>query len=86
MKTGWRSIFAVIIAGSLLLISGVPSDAARRVARGSSYDGTWSVAIYTLRGTVALFVLLYGSSAAACLPGTEAIKLTVPLEPGAQSA
>ena len=50
MKTGWRSIFAVIIAGSLLLISGVPSDAARQVARGSSYDGTWSVAIYTLRG------------------------------------
>jgi hypothetical protein len=50
MKTGWRSIFAVIIAGLLLLISGIPSDAARRVARGSSYDGTWSVAIYTLRG------------------------------------
>src|SRR5580658_9695943 len=50
MKTVWRSIFAVIVAGSLLLISGVPSDAARRVARGSSYDGTWSVAIYTLRG------------------------------------
>ena len=24
--------------------------AARRVARGSSYDGTWSVAVYTLRG------------------------------------
>jgi uncharacterized membrane protein HdeD (DUF308 family) len=87
MKTVWRSIFAVIVAGSLLLISGVPSDAARRVARGSSYDGTWSVAIYTLRGgTVALFVLLYGSSAAACLPGREATKLTVPLEPGAQSA
>ena len=38
------------IAGLLLLISDVPSDAARRVARGSSYDGTWSVAIYTLRG------------------------------------
>jgi hypothetical protein len=28
----------------------LPSDAGRRVARGSSYDGTWSVAIYTLRG------------------------------------
>jgi len=50
MKAGWRSIFAVTIAGLLLLISDVPSDAARRVARGSSYDGTWSVAIYTLRG------------------------------------
>jgi hypothetical protein len=33
-----------------LVITDVPSDAARRVARGSSYDGTWSVAIYTLRG------------------------------------
>jgi hypothetical protein len=50
MKAGWRSIFAMTIAGLLLLISDVPSDAARRVARGSSYDGTWSVAIYTLRG------------------------------------
>ena len=86
MKTGWRSIFAVTIAAVLLVITDVPSDAARRVARGASYDGTWSVAIYTLRGTVALFVLLYGSSAAACIPGTEAIKLMVALEPGAQSA
>ena len=50
MKTGWRSIFAVIIGGLLLLISDVPSDAARRIARGSSYDGTLSVAIYTMRG------------------------------------
>ena len=50
MKTGWRSIFAVIIAGLLMLITNVPSDAARRSARGSSFDGTWSVAIYTLRG------------------------------------
>ena len=33
------------------------------VARGSSYDGTWSVAIYTLRGDCGLFVQLYGSSA-----------------------
>ena len=31
-------------------ITDAPSDAARRVAKGSSYDGTWSVAIYTLRG------------------------------------
>ncbi len=50
MKNRWRLIFAVTIAGLLLVISDVPSDAARRVARGSSYDGTWSVAIYTLRG------------------------------------
>jgi len=40
----------VIIAGLLMLITNVPSDAARRSARGSSFDGTWSVAIYTLRG------------------------------------
>src|SRR5262249_37577245 len=32
------------------VITDAPSDAARRVAKGSSYDGTWSVAIYTLRG------------------------------------
>jgi hypothetical protein len=50
MKNRWRSIFAMIIGGLLLVITNVPSDAARRVARGSSYDGTWSVAIYTLRG------------------------------------
>jgi hypothetical protein len=50
MKTEWRCIFALAIAGLLLVITDVPSDAARRVARGSSYDGTWSVAIYTLRG------------------------------------
>jgi hypothetical protein len=46
----WRPIFAVTIAGLLFVISNVPSDAARRVASRSSYDGTWSVAIYTLRG------------------------------------
>ena len=50
MKKRWRLISAVTIAGLLLVISDVPSDAARRVAKGSSYDGTWSVAIYTLRG------------------------------------
>jgi hypothetical protein len=50
MKSRWRPIFVVTIAGSLFVISNVPSDAARRVARGSSDDGTWSVVIYTLRG------------------------------------
>ena len=50
MKKRWRLIFAVTIAGLLLVICDVPSDAARRVASGSSYDGTWSVAVYTLRG------------------------------------
>jgi hypothetical protein len=46
----WRPILAVTIAGLLFVISNVPSDAARRAASRSSYDGTWSVAIYTLRG------------------------------------
>jgi hypothetical protein len=47
MKIGWRLIFAVTIAGLLLAVTDVPSDAARRAGRGSSYDGTWSVAVYT---------------------------------------
>ena len=50
MKNRWRAIFVVTIAGFLFIVTGAPSDAARRVAKGSSYDGTWSVAIYTLRG------------------------------------
>ena len=50
MNNLWRRIFAMIIAGLLLVVTNVSSDAARRVARGSSYDGTWSVAVYTLRG------------------------------------
>jgi hypothetical protein len=40
----------VTIAGLLFVITDAPSDAARRTAKGSSYDGAWSVAIYTLRG------------------------------------
>jgi hypothetical protein len=36
------------LAAALLLASS-PTNAARRVG-GSAYDGTWSVAIYTLRG------------------------------------
>jgi hypothetical protein len=50
MKKRWRAIFIVTIAGLLFGITGAPSDAARRTAKASSYDGTWSVAIYTLRG------------------------------------
>ncbi len=41
-------LLAPIIA-AVLLLACTPSDAARRVG-GSAYDGTWSVAIYTLRG------------------------------------
>jgi hypothetical protein len=44
-----RSIFAFTMAG-LLLLASAPADAARRVTGRSSYDGQWSVAIYTLRG------------------------------------
>ena len=50
MKNRWRAIFVVTIASLLFVITDAPSDAARRVTKGSSYDGTWSVAIYTLRG------------------------------------
>src|SRR5947207_4325958 len=35
--------------GAVLLLACTPTDAARRIG-GSAYDGTWSVAIYTLRG------------------------------------
>ena len=35
--------------GAVLLLACGPTNAARRVG-GSPYDGTWSVAIYTLRG------------------------------------
>jgi hypothetical protein len=45
-----RSIFAMIIASSLLVIANVASNAAQRVTQRSSFDGTWSVAIETLRG------------------------------------
>jgi hypothetical protein len=50
MKNGWRLICAWTIAGLVLSVTDVPSDAARRAGRGSSYDGTWSVAVYTQRG------------------------------------
>ena len=45
-----RTIFAVTVAALLTAITNSPSDAARRAPIRSSYDGTWSVAIYTLRG------------------------------------
>jgi hypothetical protein len=80
-----RTIFAVTVAALLAAITNSPSDAARRAPIRSFYDGTSSVAIYTLRGA-ALFLLLCGLSAAVCIPGTQAIKHTVRLEAGAQSA
>ena len=43
-----RPLVAPTLATALLLVCG-PTNAARRVGV-SPYDGTWSVAIYTLRG------------------------------------
>jgi hypothetical protein len=45
-----RPFLAPTIVALLLALACTPSSAARRAA-GSAYDGTWSVAIYTLRGT-----------------------------------
>jgi len=44
-------LFPTLTLVSVLLLgfASTPSNAARRVG-GSAYDGTWSVAIYTLRG------------------------------------
>ena len=44
-----RLFLAPTLAAVLLGFASPPSNAARRIA-GSPYDGTWSVAIYTLRG------------------------------------
>ena len=46
MKVCRRSSCAATIAMLIAIVSGGPSEAARR----SPYDGDWSVAIYTLRG------------------------------------
>ena len=48
MKHSLRLMIAPTLAAVLLLAS-TPSNAACRLG-GSPYDGTWSVAIYTLRG------------------------------------
>jgi hypothetical protein len=50
MKVCRRSICAATIAMLIAIVSSVPSEAARRGAIRSPYDGDWSVAIYTLRG------------------------------------
>ncbi len=50
MKNVRLVTFAVTVAALLLVISAAPSDAARRAPTRSSYDGDWSVAIYTLQG------------------------------------
>jgi hypothetical protein len=48
MKHLSRLMIAPTLAAALLLAC-TPTNAARRIG-GSPYDGTWSVAIYTLRG------------------------------------
>jgi hypothetical protein len=48
MKVLSGLLLAPTIAAALLLAC-TPTNAARRIG-GSPYDGTWSVAIYTLRG------------------------------------
>jgi redox-regulated HSP33 family molecular chaperone len=48
MKVLSRLLLAPTVAAALLLACTL-TNAARRVS-GSAYDGTWSVAIYTLRG------------------------------------
>ena len=48
MKVLSGLLLAPTLAAALLLACG-PTNAARR-GGGSAYDGTWSVAIYTLRG------------------------------------
>jgi hypothetical protein len=47
MKNLWRLLFSPMLPAALLLVC-TPTNAAHRSA--SAYDGTWSVAIYTLRG------------------------------------
>ncbi len=49
MKNLSRLLLAPTISAALLLAC-TPTNAARRVG-GSAYDGTWSVAIYSQRGT-----------------------------------
>jgi hypothetical protein len=48
MRDVGRLLLAPILA-AVVLLACTPTNAARRIG-GSAYDGTWSVAIYTLRG------------------------------------
>jgi hypothetical protein len=49
MRNLSRLFLAPTLATALLCFASPTSNAARRIA-GSPYDGSWSVAIYTLRG------------------------------------
>ncbi len=49
MKNPLRSIFVVTIAALLAAVAGMPSTVAR-AAGPTTYEGLWSVIVYTLRG------------------------------------
>ena len=67
-----RVLVAPTLATALLLVCS-PTDAARRVGV-SPYDGTWSVAIYTLRGNCGSVRVAARIAVAAFIPRTKAIK------------
>jgi len=50
MKNPLRGIVVMTLTSSLLIATNVPSDAGRRGAKRSTYDGRWSVVINTARG------------------------------------
>ncbi len=64
MKNILRSIFVVMIAALLVASASIPSEAARRAAGARSFDGVWSVVIYTLYGdcprALRYSLLIYG--------------------------
>jgi hypothetical protein len=64
MKNILRSIFVVTIAGLLVASASIPCEAARRAAGARSFDGVWSVVIYTLYGdcprSLRYSLLIYG--------------------------
>ena len=47
MKCLLRPLLSAAFAGLLVATASIPSDAARRAPARTSYDGVWSVAIYT---------------------------------------
>ena len=81
-----RIVFAVTIAALLTAITNSPSDAARRASIRSSYDGTWSVVIYTLRGDCGSIRAALRIIGGRVYSGESAIKQTVRSEAGVQSA
>ena len=69
-----KALSPLLLAPTLvaaLLLAGTPTNAAHR-GGGSAYYGTWSVAIYTLRGDCGSVRVQHGSSVAAFIPRTKA--------------